>query len=237
VAVADVANPLISAAELAEAKRQIGPRAFAQEYEAQFLDREGAEFSNDYFGDDIWFDRWPDARDVRLRVMALDPSKGKGDRSDYSAFVMLAVDAAGVMWVEADLERRDVRRIIDDGMALARRFRPDAFGVEANQFQEVLKHIFEERSAALNFHLPMHAVHNHLNKETRIRATLTTHLARRDFRFKLGSRGTKLLVEQLETFPTAEYDDGPDALEMAVRLVRQIAAGEEEENVEERVTA
>jgi hypothetical protein len=37
-------------------------------------------------------------------------------------------------------------------------------------------------------------------------------------RFKSHSRGTQRLVDQLHAFPLADHDDGPDALEMAVRL-------------------
>ncbi len=229
-------NPLISAAELEEARRQLGLRAFAQEYEAHFLDLEGAEFSGAYFDDSIWFDRWPDEREVRLRIMALDPSKGRTDRADYSAFVLMVVDAEGTMWIDADLARRDVRQIIDDGLRLARDFRPDAFGVEANQFQEVLADIFAERSRELNLRLPLWSMTNVLNKQNRIRATLTPHLARGEFRFLRPSPGARLLVEQLIAFPAGDYDDGPDALEMAVRLAKRLTATSDE-TVQEQVIA
>ena len=45
-----------------------------------------------YFDDHIWFDEWPS--ELTVRVIALDPSKG-GDarRGDYSAYVLLGVDA------------------------------------------------------------------------------------------------------------------------------------------------
>jgi predicted phage terminase large subunit-like protein len=230
-------NPLIPAAELAEALGQLGSQAFSQEYEAQFLHREGAEFCHSYFGESIWCERMPDPRNVRLRVMALDPSKGKSDKADYSAFVLVTVDADHVMWVEADLQRRDVQRIIDDGLELARRFRPDVFAVEANQFQEVLYDIFQERSRKRNDSLPLWAVTNSLNKLTRIRTTLTPHLARGDFRFLRGSPGTELLVKQLMAFPHHEYDDGPDALEMAVKMIKRLLAGASDEPMAERVTA
>ena len=38
------------------------------------------------------------------------------------------------------------------------------------------------------------------------------------FRFKRNSVGAELLVEQLREFPSGEHDDGPDALEGAIRL-------------------
>jgi hypothetical protein len=43
-------------------------------------------------------------------------------------------------------------------------------------------------------------------------------------RFKSHSPGTRLLVEQLKEFPAGEHDDGPDALEMAIRLAAEMLA-------------
>ena len=47
-------------------------------------------------------------------------------------------------------------------------------------------------------------------------------LSERRIRFKRNSPGTRLLVEQLKQFPTADHDDGPDALEMARRLAIEL---------------
>ena len=58
---------------------------------------------------------------------------------------------------------------------------------------------------------------NQVNKQVRIRR-LTPFLAQKVFRFKSGSPGARLLVEQLRDFPCGDHNDGPDALEMAVRL-------------------
>ena len=78
------------------------------------------------------------------RRLALDPSKGSdARRGDYSAFVMLGVDRQGMVYVEADLARRPTPQIVADGVELFRRFRPDVFGVEANQFQDLLAGEFE----------------------------------------------------------------------------------------------
>jgi hypothetical protein len=48
-------------------------------------------------------------------------------------------------------------------------------------------------------------------------------------RFKAGSKGAKLLVEQLRDFPCGEHEDGPDALEVGFRLAcEQLSRIEEE---------
>jgi predicted phage terminase large subunit-like protein len=64
----------------------------------------------------------------------------------------------------------------------------------------------------------MYGLNNQVNKQVRIRR-LGTYLSQRKLRFKARSGGTALLVEQLRDFPVGEHDDGPDALEMALRLM------------------
>jgi predicted phage terminase large subunit-like protein len=68
------------------------------------------------------------------------------------------------------------------------------------------------------------SIDNRVNKEVRIRR-LGPYLAARRMRFKAGTSGTRLLVEQLREFPAGDHDDGPDALEMAIRLAGELFAG------------
>lgn len=42
---------------------------------------------------------------------------------------------------------------------------------------------------------------------------------------KTDSPGTRLLVDQLRQFPVGNHDDGPDALEMAIRLAAEMLRG------------
>ena len=195
--------------------------ALYQQHPPEVLD---AEWSPEYFTDAVWFDDWPADEQIQWRVMALDPSVGRTDKADYSAYVLLAVDWDLNMWVDADLSRRDVSRMIDDGLALAKAWQPHAFGVEANQFQAVLADMFWERAARIGAMVNAKGIINTHNKLERIRAGLTEYLARGKMRFRRGSPGAALLVEQLKGFPSCKYDDGPDALEMAVRLVGHVVA-------------
>jgi predicted phage terminase large subunit-like protein len=158
--------------------------------------------------------------------MALDPSKGADARGgDYSAYVMLGIGDDGVMYVEADLARRPTTQMIADGVELCRTFRPDAFGVESNQFQELLCDQFEEEFRGRKFwDVRPWTVDNRVNKRVRIRR-LGPYLATRRMRFKSNSPATRLLVEQLREFPLGAHDDGPDALEMAIRLAVALVDG------------
>jgi hypothetical protein len=129
------------------------------------------------------------------------------------------------VYAEADLARRPTPQIVADGVELLGRFRPDAFCIEANQFQDLLAVEFEQEIRRRN---PLAArpipLENQVNKLVRIRR-LGPYLSTRRLRFKTGSAGTVLLVDQLREFPIADFDDGPDAAEMAIRIASQYLQG------------
>lgn len=201
-----------------------GATAFEREKQGSPLSPDACEWPAEYFDEQLWFDEWP--RDLRLKVVALDPSKGRdARRGDYSAFVLLGSDASGTLYVDADLARRATPEMVAAGVELCRTFRPDAFGVESNQFQELLADEFVaefRRQGMIDVH-PW-SIDNRVNKAVRIRR-LGPYLSSRRLRFKHDSPGARLLVEQLAEFPTADHDDGPDALEMAIRLAGELIQG------------
>ena len=213
-------NPLIPQEELDEARLDMGDDVFAQEHEAQFTDVQGAEFAGAYFLDSIWFDDWPE---LRHRVAALDPSKGETEKADYSAFVMIGLGMDGIMYVDADIGLRDLWKIAEDGVDLCQRWQPEKLAIEDN-YEAMLSGVMEEKARQRGLIIPVFPIHNTQNKIVRIRTTLTPHLARGQFRFKRGSRGARMLVEQLRAFPTGRYKDGPDAFEMAVRVLQYVFA-------------
>ena len=220
-------NPQISQKELDEALLDLGPHMFAQEHLAQFVAQEGAEFPPEWFEDSIWFDEWPDPQDMDSVVIALDPSLGKNEKADYSAYVTLKRHGpTALLYVDADLAKRVPPVMVDDGIQLARIHKPHAFGVETVAFQSLLGMIFAAESKRAGLMLPIWELGNSKpSKIGRIRR-LTPFLSRGEFRFKRGSPGAEMLVEQLQAFPVAEYDDGPDALEMAWRITNEIWATE-----------
>ncbi len=206
---------------LMQLRAEIGQTAFDREKQGSPVNPANCEWPESYFGEHIWFDAWPD--DIQVRTVALDPSKGRdARRGDYSAFVLLGIDCNGVLYVEADMARRPTPQLVADGVAICDRFRPNAFGVEANQFQELLCGEFASEFARQGIsHTTPAAIHNTTNKQIRIRR-LGSHLSQRRIRFLANSPSTQMLVDQLRDFPTARHDDGPDALEMALRLADDV---------------
>lgn len=185
-------------------------------YQQQPTRHESLEWPAGHFEGDLWFDDWP--ADPGLRVITLDPSKGKTRHSDFSAYV-LAAYVQGAYFIEADLKRRPPGRIVEDGVEHCRRFKPWGLGVESNTWQDLLGVIFQPHLEDLNHHygVELHEIYNHVNKTQRIRR-LDPYLRNRRIRFR-NTPGTRLLVQQLKEFPLAAHDDGPDALEMALRWI------------------
>jgi len=184
-----------------------------------------SEFDPDYFKEsEIMFDadagEGPDA--VVLKIMALDPSLGRTDRSDYSAIIYLTLDARGIMWIDADVRRRDAAKIAAHVVEGAQWFQPNSFAVEANAFQSLLASNIANNEMGVP--LPVVAVDSRAPKETRIRA-LAPYLKRYEFRFRKRSPGVALLLEQLKGFPGHKYKDAPDALSMAVAEARRMLFG------------
>jgi len=210
---------------LMKMRAQEGRTAFEREKQGSPIDPERCEWPEDYFGDHIWFKQWP--KELQLKMLALDPSKGSNARhGDYSAFVVLGVDPSGVLYIEADLARRPTPQMVADGASLCHRHVPDRFGVEANQYQDLLAGEFQAEFERRGMRMaPPCAIHNYVNKQVRIRR-LGPYLSQQRLRFLASSPSTRLLVDQLQDFPLGAHDDGPDALEMALRLAEEMFHGQ-----------
>lgn len=187
-----------------------------QELDGRFVNIAGAEWPGEYFPDSIWTDYWP--KSFMAAAMALDPSKGKDARTgDYSAFVFAGVDTDWMIWIDANLAIRPTPQIVEDGFQLFSEWRPQAFVVEINAYQELLGSEFLRVAAQKRVELPVYGINNSVKKEVRIRS-VGPYLAKSRFRFR-NNAGTRLLVQQLRDFPEGEHDDGPDALEMSIRML------------------
>ena len=205
-------------------RAESGHTAFEREKQNSPINPDLCEWPEEYFDEHIWFDTWPG--NLVAKTLALDPSKGSdARRGDYSALVAAGVDRQGIVYLEADLARRPTPQIVADGVELYQQFQPDVFGIEANQFQDLLAIEFdvEFRRQGMLAARPW-PLENRTNKLVRIRR-LGPYLAGRRLRFKDNSPGTRMLVEQLRQFPNADHDDGPDAAEMAIRLAAELLEG------------
>ncbi len=209
----------------------IGPAAFNSEIQNDPIDPADCAFQEEWF--DFWDDegkQQPDFSDPRfLFIGANDPSLGKNKKSDTSSIIALAKDTiTGYLYaVLADVARRKPDQIIEDALEASRRLKRDfkrpyyKFGVETVQFQYYFAEIMRQRSAAVGEYLPIEEISSTQNKDARIQS-LQPFVKNGYIKF---SKKHKTILEQLKTYPMGKNDDGPDGLQMAVKLALGVNAG------------
>ena len=169
----------------------------------------------------------------RFKLMSLDPSMGK-DRSkgDFSALLYGVTDPDGTLWIEDPvLVRVPSDHIEDLSVAMLQQYKPDAFAVETNNFQEVIATNIMRKAitAPIYPYVNMRgdakaAGYTKSLKEVEIRMILSPELAQGRIKIKDTPQG-RILGQQLRDFPLGSHDDGPDALALMVRLLRDLLGG------------
>lgn len=227
--------------KLMQKRASEGHTSFEREMQGNPVNPETCEWPETYFCDDAWLSKeeWPDFRAFQNRIAFLDPSKGKENskgrtnrKSDPSAIVWIGT-IDGILYIDADIMHRTCEQIAEDFVGICKRHGVDACGVETNAFQELLCVPIQAAAARVGFPLPLHEVEHYTIKKVRIRR-LGPYFAQRRVRFRRGSPGCKILVDQLRDFPTGDHDDGPDALEGAIQVglrLEQSAGFDEDEYI------
>ena len=202
-------------------KVSLGDAAFNSEYQNDPLDPSACLFSEEtttFYDDDP-----PDFSDRRFAFFGSnDPSLGKNSKADTSSLFALALDStSGIMYVvEADITKRTPDRIIVDAIEMEKRLRQiyrhcfQAFGVESVQFQSFFATVMARESDRLGVYLPVRQIPSLLPKQVRIES-LVPFVTNGYVRF---SRKHKELLKQMFQYPMGRNDDGPDGLEMVVKL-------------------
>ncbi len=209
-----------SAADLQTIKTVQGPVKWSAMYQQAPRAEGGSTWPESFFPPEIWFTEWP--QECVVKSAAWDPNTGKASKwGDYSAIVRVMLCRDGVFYVDAQLDNDKTTDVIVDSVVETQRtFKTHYFGVEVNQFQELLVNDIKRASAAAGVPVPIYTIDNRVNKNVRINR-LTPYLSQKRLRFKGGSVGARLLVEQMQEFPNSDHDDGPDALEMAIRMIEE----------------
>lgn len=201
-----------------------GHPAFESEKQNNPVDPARCEWPPDYFkGEDLWFDDWPD--DCEAVVSALDPSKGKEAKAgDYQAIVTAGVKGRFI-YVDADIRRQSVVDMMGTLLDHCAMFKSDVGVVEDVQFQELIVPMCEDEAISRKLLVPLEGLTTGNKPKLRRIRRLGPYINRGRFKFRRGSSGAALLVQQLMDVPTGEFDDGPDALEMAVRRLALLLNG------------
>ena len=204
-------------ATLLEQKRLMGSLAFNREKQNDPVDEEG-------FFQEAWFRFYHPAALTGMDLIVagfFDPSIGIGETSDYKAVLTVGLERREMIFYVLDAYIR--RGTLDEALRAAfirhEQWNYWLFGVEDNLFQKLLLREFDRLSKERGVILPVRGVTAKTAKETRI-SRLSALVERGQIRFCRGQGNQDLLLEQLLYFPAKTvHDDGPDALEGAVRLL------------------
>ena len=160
---------------------------------------------------------WQELPQPLLCFGACDPSLGKaGAGRDPSAILIggLCRKTMELYVLEARIRKRHPDRIIQDIIALQRRYNCLAWAVETVQFQEFFAEVLVREAAKQGIPLPVRPIKNVSDKMLRIE-TLQPYFAQKRIFIHPDQHE---LADQLRHFPMADHDDGPDALEMLWRI-------------------
>jgi len=156
-----------------------------------------------------------------------DPSLETGAASDYKAWITVGWDRQEMVFyvMDAFIQRATLEQTLRAIFNRHRQYGYRLLGVEDNLFQRLLLNEFDRLGKELGMVLPVKGVTHRVAKETRV-ASLSPLLERGKIRFIRGHSDQELLIEQILYFPSRTlHDDGPDALEGAVRLAQEVPSG------------
>lgn len=210
-------NPFLPPDFEQQLQEQYGHTAFArQELGGEFVALEGAEWPPTYF-ENILYDTCPlHPDDVFTHIISLDPSMGKNARTgDYSALLHVVASRNLHLFVQdAIILRMTSTQCEDQALAFIQQFQPGSVVVESNGFQEVLADNILQKCTAQSVMCPMSKYVSRVDKEVRLRMTLTPYLANKRLHIR-NTPQNQLLLAQMRDFPLGKHDDGPDALSLA----------------------
>lgn len=167
---------------------------------------------------------WVQIRRELLFFGAIDPSLGKkSKRHDPSAILIGGIDRfTGKMdVVEASIRRRLPDLIIADTIALQRQYGCILWFVEAVQFQEFLRTSLMNEAARQGVAISAIPITPVADKDLRIERLQPPI---KDGLIRLNT-SQQVLIDQLQQWPNADHDDGPDCLDMLWQNALHYAGG------------
>ncbi len=213
------------------------PEVYAQEYLNYPIDESTSYFKRQDFVD--IFER--DLKDIKERkkpynyVVGCDLAVSTKDRSDYSVFVVGAVDDKGIInIIDVRKGRWDSLQTIDEMFAIQKMYNPDWFSMEKGTIEKSIGPIIRvemvKRRNYINFDL--HTANN--DKPTRARP-IQARLRSGGIKFDKSAYWYSELEDEMVRFPKSRHDDQVDALAWMGQSVNKVhtALTPEEEEEEE----
>ena len=194
--------------------------AFESEYQNNPLNPEEQIIK----GERVKYYKLEDVEGQELQICSgLDPSVGGKDTSDYSAIVTVGECNGRIYVLDCDMRRRSPRAIVEAALRCYEKWshyprsQYVCMAIESNAFQVVLKQMIDEASKERGLFIPTMEIKNVSDKVARL-SSISPLIESGVISFLPEQYE---LIEQLIQFPKASHDDGPDALEMAIRVLRK----------------
>ncbi|MBW1991574.1 MAG: hypothetical protein JRI59_05580, partial [Deltaproteobacteria bacterium] len=213
---------LWSLERLREKRRLMTTAAF----NAEMMNRVGAEdspFREEWFR----FYRREELPELDAVSTFIDPSAKRGEANDYKAIITVGVNRQRMEFYVLHAWIRHA----SPGEMFAQAYRQQetyggVVGIEENMLEDFLHEAISTYAREAGRYLPWMPVKHTTNKEARIIGTLAYLVEHGKLFFERGQSDQDLLREQLVyLLNQTVHDDGPDALEGAVRLLQQGGMG------------
>lgn len=209
-------------------ERANDPDTFDTEMMQRARARKGQKFQDAYFR---YHTRSEIARGNYIFYSAVDPSAK--DAGDYKATITVGVglrpdgETMHIPVVKASIKQQTVDEMLKEGYEQNRKYHPKMFGVEMIGFAILLEREYRRLAKKYGL-LPFHKVDTkNESKESRIER-LVDYVKDGIITFDLEDPDQELLIQQLKAFPNGGEvsrggvgDDGPDALEMCIRMIER----------------
>jgi predicted phage terminase large subunit-like protein len=202
-------------------KSTVGSLFYAQEFLLVPIPADETIFREEFFARSRYELDEIAGRSFDAIVSWTDPSHKSGKQGDFKASVCVG-SVGGVIYVlTARVRHESIDRMIDGMYRIYDQWNPAYMYYEDVGGQAILEDTFLRVGRERRRFLPVRPEGNSVNKEARIEGTLSALIENGTIRFLANDPDQNLIIEQLIQFPNADHDDGPDALEGAVRKLQE----------------
>jgi predicted phage terminase large subunit-like protein len=174
---------------------------------------------------ETWF-KYFERSQLKNQVLSVatftDPSAKSGEANDFKATITVGLNRAEMVFycLHAWIRHASPGEMFAAAYHLVDEYGGN-IGIEDNMLEDFLHEAIQSYAKSVGRYLPWLPLHHSTNKETRIIGTLSYLVEHGKLLFEKGQSDQDTLIEQLVYILNKNiHDDGPDALEGAVRMLQ-----------------
>jgi predicted phage terminase large subunit-like protein len=185
------------------------------------------EWNNEQVGPHLWYDELPPSLHVKFRIVACDPSKGSSNKAgDPSATLYTIVDDQHHLWIhDAVIRVIPTDQVEDTILQFNQQYEPHGVIIECNNMQEMIATNVLRKAQERKIYTPIHKHTNTVNKQVRIRMSLTPLLSQKRIHLHSKIPALRILYQQFRDFPALRHDDAIDSCELTTQMINRMLTG------------